>query len=40
MAHVRQSWPDSGLGFQVIVLQPFQDVTMTPDTGTGVPRPS
>ena len=23
MAHIRQSWPDSGLGFQVKVLKPF-----------------
>jgi len=26
MAHIRQSRPGSGIGFQVKVLEPFQDV--------------
>jgi hypothetical protein len=30
-AHLRQSRPDSGLGFQVKVLQPFEVVLFLPD---------
>ena len=35
MAHISQSRPDSGLGFQVKVLKPFQVVASSLGSGLG-----
>jgi len=35
MAHIRQSRPDSGLGFHVKVLKPFEVVPPSPGRGPG-----
>ena len=36
MAHIRQSRPDSGLGFQVIVLKPFKLLPLRSEAVVGM----
>ena len=38
MAHVRQSWPDSGVGFQVKVLKTIRFVSFRPEGWPGFRR--